>query len=344
MKYTSIKALEKHLEESTSLKEFSPIYLLLGKDRFLSKTAANKIKKFLIPNEKNSNFSLKTLEGDTLTEKELDEELYSLSFFSSNKILLIEEIDKASKSIIKKLESYFLHPAKTLTLILLATSFASNTNFYKNAAKTGIILDLPEEKEAEKIKNLTEWVIEKIEAEGKKIDVKTAQTLVKFTRNDPSLLSQELEKILCFIDNRNIITLQDIESICSNAQVETIWRLVEAIFKRDTATALQITNSLLNNGESFFTLIRQIRNQIQTDFSVCSILANGGSSKEITELFPYMKGFILDQHISQAKTFGLTKFRESIILIDEAELKAKNSSLDHDLLLELLIIKLSAPT
>jgi DNA polymerase-3 subunit delta len=70
-------------------------------------------------------------------------------------------------------------------------------------------------------------------------------------------------------------------------------------------------------------------------------LANGGSSQEITALFPYMKGFILDRNRQLASEYGLFRFRRGMLAIDEAERAAKNGISDHDLLMEILLTQLS---
>jgi DNA polymerase-3 subunit delta len=165
--------------------------------------------------------------------------------------------------------------------------------------------------------------------------------LIKQIGTDPALLYQELEKLICYTDGRKEITSQDIHAICSTVNIETIWQLGDAIFRRDPGTALRISKGLLDDGTAFLGLLRQIRSQFETKFQIASLLANGGSPGDVTHFFPYMKGSILDQHVQAAKNYGLQKLKEGLLKIDEMEIKAKNSLADPDILNEILMTRLT---
>jgi DNA polymerase-3 subunit delta len=54
-----------------------------------------------------------------------------------------------------------------------------------------------------------------------------------------------------------------------------------------------------------------------------------------------MKGQILERHIQQAQHYGLEAFKKGLLAIDESEMRAKNSSVDEKILLELLMMQLT---
>jgi len=54
-----------------------------------------------------------------------------------------------------------------------------------------------------------------------------------------------------------------------------------------------------------------------------------------------MKGFILERHMTMARGYGFKRLKSALLKIDDTELQAKNSGLDHYLLAEQLIIKLT---
>jgi DNA polymerase-3 subunit delta len=94
-------------------------------------------------------------------------------------------------------------------------------------------------------------------------------------------------------------------------------------------------------GQPFLPLLRQIRNQFLTEYQVCALLEQGQTSAEIFQEFPYMKGQILEKHIQNARDYGMGAFRKGLLAIDAAEIQAKNSGVDEQLLAELLIVKLT---
>lgn len=336
MKYTTLKAFESHLEEAV----LYPVYLIIGKEPFERKLAVDQLLAIALKKVKNPELALKIFEGDRLSIEDLMQELNTFGFFAEKQIILIQNADKLSKSLTEQIENYYQNPNPSVCLIISASAINKATNFYKKGEKAGAALEFAEEKPWEKEKNLQAWVQTLASAEGKKMDSQAALTLVKQVGTDQSLLFQEVQKLVCYIDNRPDITSQDIHAVCTQTHSENAWQLGEAIFKRDAAAALRISKGLMEEGTAVFSLLRQIRTQIQTEYQVCSLLASGATPMTISEKFPYMRGQILDRHIQMAQNYGLPRFKKAMLKIDEMELLAKNSSIDPDVLAELLIVKL----
>jgi DNA polymerase-3 subunit delta len=131
-----------------------------------------------------------------------------------------------------------------------------------------------------------------------------------------------------------------VATICTGINQETVWQLGEAIFKLDAQAALRIGHALLDEGTALLSLLRQIRTQFQTDLQVAAILASKGSPADVTALFGYMKGTILDRHCQAARHYGFERFKAGLLKIDEAELQAKNSTPERELF-EVLIARLT---
>lgn len=339
MKYTNAKAFEKHLEDADP-KHLADVYAVIGKEAFEVKTAVDKLIKILLKPQKNPEFALKTYDGEKLLFEDLMEELHSLPFFSEKRVILIQNADGLSKNEIAKLEDYFSNPNRTLCLIISATAINRATNFYKKLEKAGIILDIAEEKSWEKEKSSKDWIFAKVSNEKKRISPEAINALQKQAGVDQATLHQEIEKLICFIGERNEITLQDIALITTSVNTENAWQLCDAIFSRNAGVALTIMKGLLNDGVAFLALIRQIRAQVQTDYQICTILANGGTGADVTAQYPYMKGRILENHCSAALSYGLSRFKKAMLKIDETESAAKNGLGSDDFLAELLITHL----
>lgn len=336
MKYATLKAFESHLEESV----LYPVYLIISKEMFERKQAVDRLLAVALKKVTNPELALKVFEGDRLSIEDLMQELNTFGFFAEKSVILIQNADKLSKALSEQLENYYQNPNPSVCLILSATAVNKATNFYKKGEKAGAALEFAEEKPWEKEKSLQAWVQTLAQAESKKMDAQAAQTLVKQAGTDQSLLFQEIQKLTCYVGNRSDITVQDIVAVCTQTHTENAWQLGEAIFKRDASSALRIAKSLMEEGTAVFALLRQIRTQMQTEYQICSLLATGAPPSMISEKFPYMRGQILDRHIQMAQSYGLARFKKAMLKIDEMELLAKNSSIDPDVLAELLIVKL----
>lgn len=340
MKYTNLRAFEKHLE-GASPAHFSNIYMILIKDRFTRKMAVDRLLTSLLKEQKHPELCLKIFEGEQLSANSVLEELNGLTLFSERQVIAVELPEKPAKPLLTALESYSKNPSRSLFLIISSAAVNHSTNFYKSLEKTSVLLEVAEEKGREKERTLIEWVTAKVAAAGKKIESQASHYFLQQVGTDLALLHNELEKLLCYVGDRTNIIVQDVSAICANINFETIWQLGEAIFRRDAATALRISKALLDDGTAFLSLVRQIRTQFQTEYQVCSILNSGGNSSDISKQFPYMTGFILDRHQKMAQAYGMSRFKKGILHIDQLETLAKNSALTHELLAEMLIIKLA---
>lgn len=339
MKFNQLRALEKHLQEAAP-RHLLPVYLLLGKDEFARKMALEITLKIFLDGAKNPALCCKTFNAQQNTLQEVVAELETLSFFDEKKVVVVHQVEKWVKGDLKGIERFFSHPIKGVTLLLTTGALAANTTLYKKIEKAGAILDLPEEKAWEKEKSMQAWLIQEAASQGKKLDGMCAQAFVKQVGTDQATLKQELEKVICYIDQREAITQKDVALLCPVNPTETIWQLGEALFKREPSTALRISKALLAEGSPFLGLLRQIRTQFQTEYQISCILAEGGSPADVAQSFPYMKGAILEKHLHTARAYGKDKFREALLAIDETELSAKSSGADEDLLNERLIYRL----
>ena len=193
--------------------------------------------------------------------------------------------------------------------------------------KEGVILDIPEEKSWEKEKTLPTWLSFEATKMGYNLSSPLSQLMVKKLGVDQEILYSELQKLICYVGDVKTITEEDILTITSSNGSETLWHLCEMIFLLETAKALSIIKSLLQQGLQLIALLRQMRSQFQTEFQVLNILINGGNPSHVTESFPHMKGFILDRHVRQSENYGFKRFQKGLLLIDAAEFKTKNTQL-----------------
>lgn len=340
MKYSQWRPFEKHLE-SAAPSHFSDVYLVISKEEFEKKNAENAILRHLGGSA--SSLPSKVLEGESTSPDVLQGELNSFSLFASGRqIVVLRNIDKLKAASKEVLEAYLANPSRSHYLLLTAESLPSNTNLYKKAEKCGVIFEgLNAEKPWEKEPRLLAWLQEQAALSEKNFEPQAAQALLKQIGLEVGLLHQELEKLICYVGERKAITLSDVNAICLHFPTDTIWQFGEAIFRQQAGTAFQVVRGLLKESHALIPLLRQLRTQFQTGYQVCSLLLSGGSAMDVSSQFPYLKGALLQKQIDLARGFGHHRYKQGLILIDQTEVLAKNSSIDPDLLIDTLIIKLT---
>jgi DNA polymerase-3 subunit delta len=338
MKYTNKQAFQKHLENAAP-SHFSSLYLIIEKESFVRKELIDFLIKVLQRNALRP-FNVKTFDAQSLLFEDVVTELNTTSLLSDHTIVVIHQCDKLSRPQMASLGNYLHNPNPAAYLVLSAETLNHSSTFYKNIEKAGVILEIAEEKPWEKEKSAGDWILSKTASNGKSISADTCHYLMKYIGTDTALLHQELDKLLSYVGEKKEITPQDVDAICTQVNLKTIWQLGEAVFKCDARAALQIARALINEGNPAMTLLKQLRYQFQTAYQVSTILSQGGDPSNVTKVFPYMKGTILDRHVQMAQQYGLKRFKKGLVLIDETELALKNAPEDPEVLLDLLLVKL----
>lgn len=340
MKYSNLAAFEKHLE-SAAPHHFSDIYLILAKDGFVRKQAADCLTALVLKNEPSPALSIHLFDAEKQSMDPVLQELETMAFFSKKRIVIVQGGESLDKASTLKLEGYCAAPNRSVCFVVTASSINRASTFYKKLEKVGVVLDVAEEKPWEREKTIANWLQGEAAKEGKLLSPQVSQMLIKQLGTDQTRLSSELLKLVCYVGERKTISEKDISAISPVVNLENGWQLGEAIFRRDVSAALRISKGLLVDGIALIALLRQIRSQFQTEFQVCSILTQGGTAADVAHEFPYMKGMILERHVRQSQAYGMLRFKQGLLAIDEAELQAKNSAIDAEFLTERLIIKLT---
>ena len=266
------------------------------------------------------------------------QEVETRPFLSSAKGVVVHEIDQMNDSGKEALVRYLEKPSPWISLYLTALELAPQSKLAKLMEKKGEVHRFKEEKPWEKEKRLSSWLISEAKREGCLLSMEGAMALVKGI--DHQMLSQELNKLICCAGERREIDLQDINILCTPVHHETLWQLGDALLGREVSHALKVANSLLEEGMVIFPLLASLRTQFLTGIEILHAADLG----EVAQHFPYLKGKLLDNKLKILKKQGVERLQQGVLLMFETEVKAKNSSANPSLLLELLIVKLSYDT
>jgi DNA polymerase III subunit delta len=260
------------------------------------------------------------------------QEVETLPFLAQRKAVVVHDLDQLPMEGGEAIRRYLEKPNSRVSLYLTAGELAPQSKLAKLAEKTGQVRRFKEEKPWEKEKRLAGWLMEEAKREGVRLSSQTATALVQGV--DHQMLQTELDKLICFAFGKQEITLEDISMLSTPVHRETFWQLGEALVTLATPRALTIGKSLLEEGVAIFPLLASLRSQFITGIEILS------DAKEAAKKFPYLKGNLLEKKMQMFKKYGKERLQRAVLLIFEAEVKAKNSSADPALLLELLIVKL----
>lgn len=332
MKYNNMLAFEKHLD-AASPNSFADVYAIIGKDDFDRSSALNKITKTI-----GDDGSYNVFEGSNLNLSRLEDLLYGMSLFAQKSTIVIQDVDKLKKDAVKLLENYLLQPNPLINLIFVGTKFNKTTRLYKQTEKVGVIMDFVDLKPWERDRVLTQWLMMMSAKYDKTIKPEACHSLLQGAEVDKFMLMHELEKLVCFVGERNVITNQDVAKVSSVVHLDTIWKLRDAIWLRNQSQTMCVVRNM--GEEVLLVLLAQLRKQFQMGLLICSTLQTTGNLQDVVSSYPYLRGKILENVVYMARQYGLKRFKKALLIISETETTNKNSDLEDEILLETLVYKL----
>lgn len=93
--------------------------------------------------------------------------------------------------------------------------------------------------------DLARWVGEVARAGGKRIEPQAASLLAHRCRGDRVFLTRELEKVVCYVGDRDRITAQDVEAVAVRDPEDVILKLADTVARGDADGALRLLREAL---------------------------------------------------------------------------------------------------
>jgi DNA polymerase-3 subunit delta len=183
------------------------------------------------------------------------------------------------------------------------------------------------------------WIESETKKLGGRIEPDAAARLSEMVGEDPRIATQELTKLLTYVNYARPVTLLDVERVSIVSAQGNVFELVDALGQGDGKKAQQVLHQLLDEEEAFELwgmVIRQFRLLLQAR----ELLDAGESVTQIQKELG-LHEFVAQKVTSQAKRFSLSALESiyhNLLEIDEG---AKTSQVPLDLALDLLVVDLA---
>ena len=177
-----------------------------------------------------------------------------------------------------------------------------------------------------------------LKQEGKNIKSSTMELFLDKTGTDMSNIRQELEKVICYVMERDEITGEDVEAVCTTRITNKIFDMINAIGEKKQAQALDLYYDLLALKEPPMRILFLISRQFNLFLQVKELLKTTQDTRKIGEKTG-LQSFIVTRYISAARRFEQETLRGAVEDCVDAEESVKTGRLNDVLSVELLIVK-----
>ncbi len=309
-------------------------YLLYGKENYLIENEIKNIINKLDIEE--INISKYDLEENTI--KEILEDANTISLFSNNKLIIVDNafiFSRIQKKIddLNLLEEYLKTKNENTNIIFINKN--ENIDSVKKIVK--LIKEKGVVKEFNPLKNINSTV-EKM-FDNYKIDYATINALINKVGNDLELIYSEVEKLKLYKFTEKEITIKDIEDVVSENINVDIFKFVDDIINKNKKSAIKTYRELLKLKEEPIKIIALLASKFRLMYQASKLIKKGYTEDSISEILKVHKYPV---HLAIISGY---KYNPTILLkylkdLAELDICIKTGEKNKELALELFILSL----
>lgn len=323
----------KNIKEHIKLNQFKPVYLLCGTEVYLKKLYKDKLKTAILGDGDQMNYSY--FEGKGIDTAEIKSVGNTMPFFSDRRLILIENSGFFKNQ--SNLADYMGSIPETTHIVFVESEVDKRNRLYKAVKNIGTISEMNAMDE----KNLKLWVATLLDKENKKITEDTILYLLNKVGSDMENIQNEVEKLICYAYDREIITKEDVDEVCTAQITGKIFLMVDAIGSRQQKKALDLYYDLLSLKEKPMSILFLVTRQFNILVQVKNLLSLGYHNDVISQKTGLMP-FTINKYVNQSKNFTMETLVNALKSCADIEERIKTGRLIDKIGVELLIVKYSS--
>ncbi len=311
---------------------FAPVYLLYGEEAYLRRTGKNRLRRAMVGDD-TMNYTY--YEGKDFDLPELIGMAETLPFFAERRLIVVEDSGLFKREA-GELADYLERMPETTHLVFSEGEVDKRNKLYKKVVKLGHAAECKRQGAAE----LKRWSARGLAQFGKKIQESTLELFLAKTGDDMENIHRELEKLVGYVGEREVVTQEDVEAITTTQLSNRVFDMINAIAAGDRRKAMALYADLLVLREPpmriLFLLARQFHGLLQV-----KELREQGAGRDAIASACHLQPFVVTRYMSQAARFSREQLEENMREAVELEDAVKKGNMKDSLAVELLLVRFS---
>lgn len=324
----------KKLAEEIKSGQLKQVYILYGEEAYLRNQYRDKLKDALLGGGDPMN--LHCFEGKDVKAGEVIDLAETMPFLAERRVIILENSGLFARGG-EELAAYLAAPSETAYFVFVEPAPDKRSKLYKAATARGRAIEFGAQDEAV----LKRWILGFLKREDKKITERDLALFLDKTGSDMENIRGELEKLLCYCMDRDAVTAQDIEAVCTKQMSSQIFDMINAVAERRQKAAMDLYYDLLTLKEPPMRILFLITRQFNLLLQVKELKNKGCDTNTIGEKVG-LAGFIARKYVAQAAKFKEADLRRALTDCVETEEAVKTGRMNDVMSVELLIVKYSA--
>ena len=320
----------KQINEDIKQGNFKQIDLLYGEERYLKRQYKERLRKALCGDDDTMNTHF--YEGKDISIGEIIDLAETLPFLAERRVIFLTD-SGLFKSGGEKMAEYLASPNETTYFVFTESEIDKRSKLFKTVSSRGYAAEFAIQDE----NTLKRWVAGVLAKDNKKISEGTVQLLLSKTGTDMDNIQSELEKLICYCMERDVVTSEDVEAICTTRISNHIFDMINAIADRQQKRALELYYDLLALKEPPMRILFLIARQCNMLLQTKELKARGYDNRTIGSKIG-VPPFIAGKYLTQASRFKTSLLRNAVQQCVETEAAVKSGKMNDRMSVEILIL------
>ena len=256
----------------------------------------------------------------------------TLPFLAERRVIFISD-SGLFKSGGEKLAEYLASPCESTYFVFTESEVDKRSKLFKTVQSKGYAADFTVQDES----TLKRWIAGTLGRDGKKITENTVQLIISKTGTDMDNIQMELEKLICYCMDRDVVTDADVEAVCTTRISNHIFDMINAIADRKQKAALELYYDLLALKEPPMRILFLIARQCNMLLQAKEMKLKGHDNRTIGSKLG-VPPFIAQKVLNQASKFKTSTLRRAVQQCVEAETAVKTGRMNDMMSVEILIM------
>jgi len=310
--------------------QLKKVYLLFGEERYLLLQYRDKIINATTGREDTMNFT--RFEGSDVSATEIIDLAETLPFFADQRLILIENSGFFKDSQDNICEYMAQIPDSTILLFCEKDKIDKRNRLYKAIKANGNAVEFTRMDNA----TLQKWIVSKIHKEGKQITGETLELFLSGAGNDMGIIAMELEKLLTYVGNREVITSEDVDAVASPRIEDKVFEMIDAIALHNEAKAYSYYFDLLALKVAPIKTLALLARHYRLLLLTKSL---GGASDNEAASVLGVQSFVVRKYRQQCRDYSSKDLENILKELADLDYSCKSGNLSDQLTVELFIQK-----
>lgn len=322
----------KILNEDIRDKKFKSVYLLCGEEEYLKLNYKRSLMK-AIAGDDTMNVSM--YEGKGIDISEVIDSADTAPFFADYKLIVIES-SGLFKSGGEALAEYMGKIPETTIFLFVEQEVDKRSKMYKAVKSAGYICEIGRQSE----NDIAQWAARLFANDGKKITKATMSYLIANVGTDMEVFVREIEKLISYTLNREVITNEDIDAVCVKQLSVRIFDMIDAISVKNQKKTLDSYYELTAEKEPPMRILFMLGRQFNLMLQAKDLSARGMSRSQIAKTMG-VQDFIAGKCMNQCRNFSVMELKSALSESVKTDEMIKSGEIDENIGVEMLLVKYS---